>query len=256
MMRAPLDDAHCHVASLQDPEAFARDAAGVGSRVLAVTVTPDEFSRCAPFFGGSVSWAVGLHPWWVPTDEEACAEVLARFDSIASSGVHFVGEVGLDFSSRYEGNRAQQVRAFDHVARTCANMPGALVSIHAVRSASAVLDILEETGCASACSCVLHWFSGSSDELTRARRLGCFFSVGRRMLATRRGRAYARAIPPDRLILETDAPWGDEAVDFAAVEGELARTLDLLARERGERPDDTACALRRVGDVLFGAGDR
>ena len=34
-----------------------------------------------------------------------------------------------------------------------------------------------------------------------------FFSVGPHMLASKRGRAYAQAIPRDRLLLETDATY-------------------------------------------------
>ena len=53
---------------------------------------------------------------------------------------------------------------------------------------------------------IFHWFSGTSDEFVRARIAGCYFSVNERMLATKRGREYARQIPLDRLLLETDAP--------------------------------------------------
>ena len=53
---------------------------------------------------------------------------------------------------------------------------------------------------------IFHWFSGTSDELVRARNAGCYFSVNERMLASKRGREYTRQIPLDRLLLETDAP--------------------------------------------------
>ena len=53
---------------------------------------------------------------------------------------------------------------------------------------------------------IFHWFSGSSAQLKRARDLGCFFSVNAFMLQTKRGREYAKAIPLDRLLIETDLP--------------------------------------------------
>lgn len=78
------------------------------------------------------------------------------------------------------------------------------------RSAGAVLDVLESHGLLipnpDSPAIIFHWFSGTSDELTRARNAGCYFSVNERMLATKRGREYARQIPLDRLLLETDAP--------------------------------------------------
>ena len=52
---------------------------------------------------------------------------------------------------------------------------------------------------------ILHWFSGTSDELTRARRLGCYFSLNA-CWKRNEGRAYARAVSADRLLLETDEP--------------------------------------------------
>ena len=70
-----------------------------------------------------------------------------------------------------------------------------MISIHAVRSAGAVLDVLESHGLLipnpDSPVIIFHWFSVTSDE---------------RMLASKRGREYARQIPLDRLLLETDAP--------------------------------------------------
>ena len=88
-----------------------------------------------------------------------------------------------------------------------------MISIHAVRSATAVLDVLERHRATHNNACILHWFSGSSQELAHARELGCHFSVNPNMLATKRGRAYVPQIPPERLLLETDLP--DEETDAA-----------------------------------------
>lgn len=118
----------------------------------------------------------------------------------------FIGEVGLDFAPRHIDTRDAQVRAFNRIALACAEAHDKVISIHAVQSASVVLDVLERTGCARSNACILHWFSGTSDELQRALRMGCFVSAGARMLESKRGRAYVQAVPVDRLLLETDAP--------------------------------------------------
>ena len=72
------------------------------------------------------------------------------------------------------------------------------------------MDILESSGLLkddpNSPTIIFHWFSGTSDELVRARAAGCYFSVNERMLASKRGREYTRQIPLDRLLLETDAP--------------------------------------------------
>ena len=85
-----------------------------------------------------------------------------------------------------------------------------MISIHAVRSAGTVLDVLESHGLLipnpDSPAIIFHWFSGTSDELARARNAGCCFSANERMLASKRGREYVRQIPLDHLLLETDAP--------------------------------------------------
>lgn len=80
-----------------------------------------------------------------------------------------------------------------------------VLSVHAVQAAGCALDVLQETGCLNACVCVFHWFSGTGEELVRARKAGCYFSFSPRALATKRSRAYAAQIPPDRLLFESDA---------------------------------------------------
>lgn len=244
---APLVDAHCHLGFLADPAAFARAAGARGVRCLCATVDPAEYARLAPALAGARNAVVGLglHPWWVAADDAARAGQLAAFERLAPEA-SLVSEVGLDFGPAHAGTRTAQAEAFRRICAACAQplpaRPGQLaarrvVSIHAVRAAGAALDILEEAGAADACACVFHWFSGTSDELTRARRAGCWFSVNARMLATKRGRAYARALPANRLLLETDLPSrAGEPLSPAQQAAALQGALDALAALRGD-PD-------------------
>ncbi|MBE6471190.1 MAG: TatD family deoxyribonuclease, partial [Coriobacteriaceae bacterium] len=69
----------------------------------------------------------------------------------------------------------------------------------------------------------------------RAVRAGCYFSVNARMLATRRGREYARILPGERLLLETDLPpESDPAFSLDAWEADLKTALRELEAVRGE----------------------
>ena len=55
------------------------------------------------------------------------------------------------------------------------------------------------------------------------------------MLATRRGRAYAQAIPADRLLLETDWPSKPEdPFEYVDYRARLVRAAQTLADLRGE----------------------
>lgn len=226
-------DMHDHLGWFRDPVAVARAAAARGLGMLAVTVTPEEFLQLRPRLAGieSVRLAVGLHPWWVrdATDADTLCELVGR--------ARFVGEIGLDASPRRSSNWDAQLAAFERICAACAStsVPPApkVLSIHAVRAATAVLDVLERTGASERCRCVLHWFAGSSDELWRAVRLGCRFSLGERSLATRRGREYARILPADRLLTETDLPEGEGARSSASdVVASLERAVSSIAAAR------------------------
>lgn len=229
-----LLDAHCHLGWFADPVAVARGAAGLGIGLLAVTVTPAEYRAVRDLLAGekNVALAAGLHPWWVrdARDAEALCELLPE--------TRLVGEIGLDASPRHVGAWDAQLAVFERVCAACAETSDArapkVLSIHAVRCAGTVLDVLERTGAAERCRCVLHWFSGTSDELWRAMRLGCLVSLGERSLATRRGREYARVIPEGRLLVETDLPEAEGSPSSAGdVAASLRRALEGIAAARG-----------------------
>ena len=152
----------------------------------------------------------------------------------------YIGEIGLDFSSRYcvDGLQELQVKTFTKICTRAAelsyNGQPRVLSMHTVRSVDAVLDILEQTGAAQACIPIIHWFSGSSNELQRAIKLGCWFSVGEMSLKNKRGREYAKVYPKDKLLTETDLPSSDHTdIDSAYIVDSLKRALSGLSEARG-----------------------
>ena len=236
-----LFDAHCHLDWFSNSVRVAADATALELGFLAVTVTPDGYRVAVPALESlpAVSLAAGLHPWWL-SDGRAGEKDVADLVELASQ-TRLVGEVGLDFSPAHAGGdvRERQVAALTRVcaAAATASDPARphVISLHAVRATDAVLDILETTRTAERCRCVLHWFSGSTPELWRAVRAGCLFSLGERSLATRRGREYARILPAERLLTETDLPPApDSPLTAADVASSLERALAGIAEVRGE----------------------
>lgn len=205
-------DTHCHLDLMLSPDAAASEAAASGLGLFDCGVNPRDFSAAnerACRQPGIIA-GVGLHPWWLADGHCGFAEVNLLCEVAAQE--RYIGEVGLDFSARFAGSEPLQIWALNRLCDALVQHPlvGRVISIHAARSAGAVLDILESHGLLipnpDSPAIIFHWFSGTSDELVRARNAGCYFSVNERMLATKRGREYARQISLDRLLLETDAP--------------------------------------------------
>lgn len=247
-----LFDMHCHPAFADDPQAFCGQAGAAGVGLFANTTCLDEYERWAPTIArcGNARVGVGMHPWWVHDGRAPEADLVRILEAVAAT--RFIGEVGLDFAPRHETSRERQMRCFTRIIDACAAQGGKLVSVHAVRSASAVLDVLERSGFLMGNTAIIHWFSGTSDELTRARDLGCYFSVGMRMLQTRRGRAYARAIPSQRLLLETDLPaeQGD-GMRGGQLASELDETLVQLAGIRQCDADELRATIATTSSILI-----
>lgn len=211
-MEPRLIDAHCHLDLMAYPNTVADETAAIGLGVFDCGVDPRDFAaakRRASRYPNIIA-GVGLHPWWLADGRCGTAEINLLCEVAAQE--RLIGEVGLDFSARFAGSEPLQIQAFDRLYDTLVQHPltGRVISIHAVRSAGAVLDVLESHGLLipnpDSPAIIFHWFSGTSDELARARNAGCYFSANECMLASKRGREYVRQIPLDRLLLETDAP--------------------------------------------------
>lgn len=230
-------DMHFHLEFLDDPEAFLREAAAARTGALAVTCDIDGYAKTlraldetrAPF---AVA-ALGAHPWRVAAGD-VTDEQLGRFEELAPGAAAF-GEVGLDFADRHTPaeSHGRQLAVFERVcAAADASARAARVrkplSIHAVRAADEALDVLEKTGCLESCACIFHWFSGSNPQLLRAREAGCWFSINPRGIATGRGREYAKLVPTDRMLLESDCP---EQGDGHFRVARLAELLEQDVRE-------------------------
>ena len=250
-----LVDMHCHLDLMANADEVAADAAARGIALFDTTVTPADAETARKRFSctSNVRVGVGLHPWHLA--DGRCNGDDADRAALAAAQSRFIGEVGLDFCERYRESFAAQTQAFELVMQACAEQPrpGRIISLHAVRSAGAVLDILERFDLAHSATCIFHWFSGTSDELARARSMGCWFSINERMLASKKGREYARQIPSDRLLLETDAPPELGApYSVSAIETSLSATLDQLAELRGEDRDELATRIAEASCRLLG----
>jgi len=200
-------DFHCHLDLYPDlAEAIARcDAAQTAT--LAVTTTPKAFRQNVKLAQRSkfVRVGLGLHPHLVA---ERSSE-LALFEALLSE-TRYVGEVGLDAGPRFYRSMPQQIEVFRRVLEMCCAQGGKILSVHSVRTASKVLDMIEEFLPRDRGQVVMHWFSGTRAEARRATELGCYFSINQVMLEKPKGQELVQSLPTNRLLTETDGPFVEE----------------------------------------------
>lgn len=195
-------DFHCHVDLYPDPGALLARLISEKVYVLAVTTTPMAWEGNKRLVGGTprIQIALGLHPQVV---RERHAEIGLLCSLVPAA--KYVGEIGLDGSEEYRDSFGLQQRVLNQALAACSAHGGRVISLHSRRAAKEVLDAIEaHPRCGTP---VLHWFSGSLTELRRAVALGCWFSVGPKMLESDRGSRLAAAMPLDRVLTETDGPF-------------------------------------------------
>jgi TatD DNase family protein len=196
-------DFHCHLDLYPDPMAVVRRCQRDGTYVLSVTTTPKAWRGTLSLANGiqRIRTALGLHPQLA---HERLGE-LPLFEGLLSE-TKYVGEIGLDGSPDHRPHWREQLKAFDTVLRATATAGGRIMTIHSRRAPDEVMDALRAHPDAG--TPVLHWFTGNKTQLERAIATGCWFSVGPAMLQSKRGAELVAAMPRDRVLTETDGPFG------------------------------------------------
>jgi TatD DNase family protein len=216
-------DFHCHLDLYPDHEAAIARAETACVYTLTVTTTPKAWPRNRALTKDTryVRAALGLHPQLIA---ERAAELPLWERRLAET--RYVGEVGLDAGPRFYKSLEVQKCVFRTVLERCAEAGGKILTVHSVRSAAAVLDLIEAHLPPDRGKVVLHWFTGSRSEARRAAALGCYFSINAEMTRSDRGRALVADLPFERLLTETDGP-------FTQASGRPAEPRDVGAAVAG-----------------------
>lgn len=232
-------DFHCHLDLFPDYEAAIARAEAARIYTLTVTTTPKAWPRNAALTRELrfVRAGLGLHPQLVADR----ADELRLWERHLPE-TRYVGEVGLDAGPRFYRSLDLQKQVFAAVLDRCAEAGGKILSVHSVRSAPAVLGLVEQRLPPDRGTVVLHWFTGSRSDARRAARLGCYFSINAAMMVSEAGRALVADLPLDRLLTETDGP-------FTLVAGQpsepatVGAAVNAIAACRNETPQAVASAV-------------
>jgi TatD DNase family protein len=209
MKPQPSDfDFHCHIDLFPDP--VAAIACRERSRILtiAVTTTPKAWVQNRRWTTHSkyVHAALGLHPELVG-DRHSEIDLLAQLLPEAA----FLGEIGLDGSPKHRKHWPAQKDVFVRVLNCAERLGGRVASIHSRRAAREVLLCIAEHTTPQRVLPILHWYSDSVGVARQALEQGCHFSINHRMLNSDLGVTLVRELPSDRILTETDAPFGDKS---------------------------------------------
>lgn len=228
-MKPDFVDFHAHLDLYPNLEAAIHTCEVAKTATLAVTTTPRAFARNKELAKDSsfVRVALGLHPQLVA---ERASE-LALFEDLLPQ-TRYVGEVGLDAGPRFYRSFEKQKEVFGKILNLCADAGDKVLSLHSVRCANHVLDMVEASLPRGRGVVVLHWFTGSASEARRAVEMGCYFSINERMFASPKVDVVLKAIPVHRLLTETDGPFV-ERDGMPVAPGDVERVVDLLAARSG-----------------------
>lgn len=206
-----LVDSHCH---LDFPDfADERDAivarareAGVG-RMVTISTRVRQFSRVREIAEAhdEVYCSVGTHPHNAAEELDVTADELMRLATHPK--VVAIGEAGLDYHYDYAPREAQAKGFRTHIA--AARETGLPLIIHARAADEDVAAILVEETEKGPFPFVLHCFSSGKRLAEIGVELGGYVSFSG-ILTFRNSqniRDIAAAVPHDRLLVETDAPY-------------------------------------------------
>lgn len=236
---APFFDSHAH---LDDPDwpparlvADLRSTAGwLGS--VSAGYGPERFAagRAVVAALPAVRRAVGLHPWWLADHAEsaraaAWQQVIAELDQFGEAIVA-LGELGVDKNRKAQMPAADQVRWLAIGLGLARDRDLALV-LHVVGWHGHALQTLRAVG--GPWRGVVHRFSGSPAVADQYQQLGLHVSVALepRFDPDRRA-AVARAIAPERLVVESDWPFKD--LNYPASLDAVRALADDLGTARAE----------------------
>jgi TatD DNase family protein len=206
-------DSHCHInfPEIADrmPEIMAKMAENRVTHALCVCVDLPEFPQVLSLAEQypHIFASVGVHPDYEVTREASVEELV---DLSAHPKVVAIGETGLDYY-RLQGDLEWQRERFRTHIRA-SRKTGKPLIIH-TRSASAdTIRIMQEEGAGTdkgGAGGVMHCFTESLEVAEAAMAMGFYISFSGIVTfkSAKELQAVARAVPLDRMLIETDSPY-------------------------------------------------
>lgn len=209
-----LIDVHCHLDALAypDPDVVCQESREAGvSQVVAAGMGEVSNRRILDLqqqFPQQVWAALGLHPERLDASWTELEVVLEQIEQHRDRMVA-VGEIGLPhytlLNQRMTEDQAREHKAFLEVLVKAAARAGLPVVLHAPHAMAAhALEVVKQYEPAGA---VFHWHKSSPETTAAICAAGYYISVTPEVCYRERDQELVRAVPLDRLLLESDGPW-------------------------------------------------
>lgn len=249
-------DSHCHLTDerlFPDVEGVLERARAAGvEAVVTIGTHRDDWARVVELAERfpEVHAVAGVHPH---TADAATEEALAELRGLAlGRRIVALGETGLDYFYDNAPREAQRASFLRHLE--LARETGLPVVVH-TRSADA--DTAAIISDAPGVRGVLHCFSGGRALLETALDAGWYVSfAGMITFKKYEDAELVRAVPADRILVETDAPYL-APIPFRGRTNEPAfvvHTARKAAEIRGEDPAEFAAAAARNARAFYRLG--
>lgn len=253
-----LADSHCHLnykGLVEDQQAvLARARARGVTAMLNIATRESEWDAVVSTAEREPDvWAtVGIHPH--EADQHAHVDTARLVTRAAHPRVVGIGESGLDYYYDHSDRERQRASFRAHIA--AARQTGLPLVVHMRDAEDDTASILADEMAQGSYPGVIHCFTASRAFADKALALGFYISISG--IVTFRNakdlQETAKALPADRLLIETDAPFL-APVPHRGKPGEpafVADTLDFLARLRGDEPGALAEQTATNFHSLFG----
>ena len=248
-MTLRLIDTHIHLDDLEDPEAAVAEAREAGVRDVIAMGVDGAGSRRAVAMAESIPgvWAaVGHHPLNQTGPDLAGLGQLASHPRVVA-----IGEVGLDHADEHRGPHEAQEQWLEGCFRL-AEKHGLPVCVHTRDSTEEVYEAVRSH---PALRGVMHYWVLDWTWARRFLDLGFYISFSGVVTRASREdlREVARAVPAERLLLETDAPWGTPRGRSGTMRPAwMVDTAEVVAAARGISVLELADLERANASRLFG----
>lgn len=221
-----LIDTHFHLDFYRDHKFWYDKINELKQYTLCVTNSPEIFFSCKKLYPETryVKFALGYNPQ-ISTN----TPFNKRLFLSELSSTNYIGEVGLDFSTKHICSKTAQIEAFDFICHNAAKY-NKVLSVHSRKAEKDTLAILMQNRVKRA---IIHWYTGDLETLEMFVKAGYYFSINANMCVTSKGQSIVKHIPIDKILVESDGP-------FAKTNGtrytpsDLHKTYLLLARLLGQ----------------------